>query len=661
MSSSSDEGEIRENGGVQDSKASTLPRAEGTGVDRQDRRARPDRSPDRADYNSQRARSPRGNKRSRDDDRDSNYRGGRGRDPRQFRVHYEDVPPPRSRHPYEDVDRPDSRGRYDDLDRPSTHRSHDNRYEPSLYEDRNRDRDYGRAGKRARTRSPSPRQSGRGGGRGRYDGGRRDAQGPGRSQPGQQGASSKCSAHTAKQVRDDTARRFPAPEAKAVSKNVAKLHQGATVERMAQDTSHLHLKYGRLPAPNLSVTDSANSDSQPGRQEPKEQADNDWDELKPLDEEAEIERRRRRREALLRKSRASTPLLVQAVVQANKNDSQTETTSELNSPQPTPRTPLSGECLSNPALRHHTDGIGIESPAGRANVSLSPESLVIAKDGDLANPHAEAKVDEEDGPSAADYDPTNDMREDERRDKLHNGNVGLHGEERHDSPNGTAEDKDAPMATTEAEKADDDDDFDMFAEDFDEAKLAAPKPAPIAKAPTEDPLALQGGKGGGGGMLEDDDKDGYYKIRPSEILNGRYQIQSSLGKGMFSGVARATDITTKKVVAIKIMRNNDALKKGGFTEIAILQKLNAADPDNKKHIVKFERYFEHKGHLCMAFENLSLNLREVLKKFGNNVGINLVATKAYAYQIFLSLAHMRKCSIIHADLKPDNILVSRKS
>lgn len=298
----------------------------------------------------------------------------------------------------------------------------------------------------------------------------------------------------------------------------------------------------------------------------------------------------------------------------------------------------------------------MDSPGGRAQTSMSPESLDIATDVDLINKHSKAKVEEEDGPSAADYDPTVDMREDERRDEMRNGNVGLHGEERRDSLPAPPSDKDEPMATTEINEnpAEEDDDFDMFAEDFDEEKLAAPKAAPKAKAPTEDPVALQGGRGG---ILEDDDKDGYYKIRPGEILNGRYQIQSSLGKGMFSGVARATDITTKKLVAIKIMRNNDALKKGGFTEIAILQKLNSADPDKKKHIVKFERSFEHKGHLCMAFENLSLNLREVLKKFGNNVGINLMATKAYAYQIFLALAHMRKCSIIHADLKPDNILV----
>lgn len=249
MSSSSDEGEIRENG-VEDSKnskASTLPQFDGNGngVDRQDRRARPSRSPDRGDYRSHRPRSPRGSKRPRDDDRDPYQRGGRGgSDPRRFRVHYEDAPPPRARHTYEDPDRPASRGRPDDIDRSAGHRYHDSRDYPAAstrYDDR--DRDYRRTDKRPRTRSPSPYRNGRGGGRGRYDRGRRDVEGPGRAHSGQQASSIKYSAQTAKQVRGDTAaRRPPVAEAKDVSKDVAKSDQGATDERMAENTSHLHLK-----------------------------------------------------------------------------------------------------------------------------------------------------------------------------------------------------------------------------------------------------------------------------------------------------------------------------------------------------------------------------------------------------------------------------------
>ena len=56
---------------------------------------------------------------------------------------------------------------------------------------------------------------------------------------------------------------------------------------------------------------------------------------------------------------------------------------------------------------------------------------------------------------------------------------------------------------------------------------------------------------------------------------------------------------------------------------------------------------------------VSINLREVLKKFGRDVGINLKAVRAYAQQMFLGLSLLRKCNILHADLKPDNVLVSR--
>lgn len=45
-------------------------------------------------------------------------------------------------------------------------------------------------------------------------------------------------------------------------------------------------------------------------------------------------------------------------------------------------------------------------------------------------------------------------------------------------------------------------------------------------------------------------------------------------------------------------------KKAGLKEIEILQKLAYADPEDKKHMIRLERFFEHKSHLCMVFENL---------------------------------------------------------
>lgn len=53
----------------------------------------------------------------------------------------------------------------------------------------------------------------------------------------------------------------------------------------------------------------------------------------------------------------------------------------------------------------------------------------------------------------------------------------------------------------------------------------------------------------------------------------------------------------------------------------------------------------------------SMNLRDVVKRFGKDVGLNISAVRTYAHQLFLALSHLKKLNIMHADIKPDNILV----
>lgn len=56
-----------------------------------------------------------------------------------------------------------------------------------------------------------------------------------------------------------------------------------------------------------------------------------------------------------------------------------------------------------------------------------------------------------------------------------------------------------------------------------------------------------------------------------------------------------------------------------------------------------------------------MNLREVLKKYGKDVGLHIKAVRSYSQQLFLALKLLKRCNILHADIKPDNILVGNLS
>jgi len=101
------------------------------------------------------------------------------------------------------------------------------------------------------------------------------------------------------------------------------------------------------------------------------------------------------------------------------------------------------------------------------------------------------------------------------------------------------------------------------------------------------------------------------------------------------------------------------MKKMGLKEIQLLKDLNNSDPANKYNCIRLVDNFYDRDHLCLAFEAMAGgNLREVLKKYGTKIGLSIKAVKIYAQKLMLALKLLKKCKILHADIKLDNILVN---
>ena len=366
-----------------------------------------------------------------------------------------------------------------------------------------------------------------------------------------------------------------------------------------------------------------------------------------LDEAAIIEARRRRREAIKNQYRGQAPsLLVRALhpgadtpvdspnATSNRSGRQvitepksmlTSSVSPSSAPVSTPSTPAP-ESISAP---------------------LSPAVINLDRDEDIANNDMFGSPKQAGEPSAADYDPTTDMQEERSR---HDKRLFKEDEVSEETADQRALEQAVNAKEIVKEKRNE---FDMFADEDDDDDMFGEELVRRSKPSEKSAQALDVG------MMDNwDDIEGYYLTILGELIDGRYEVTANLGRGMFASVVRATDTKLNQVVAIKIVRKNESMRKAGIKEVDILKDLAANDPDDRKHVVRLLRSFDHKGHLCMVFENMSMNLREVLKKFGRDVGINLKAIRAYAQQLFLGLSLLRKCQYLHADLKPDNILVN---
>ncbi|XP_014520395.1 SRSF protein kinase 1 [Vigna radiata var. radiata] len=162
--------------------------------------------------------------------------------------------------------------------------------------------------------------------------------------------------------------------------------------------------------------------------------------------------------------------------------------------------------------------------------------------------------------------------------------------------------------------------------------------------------------------MEDYRRGGYHAVRIGDAFNnGRYVVQSKLGWGHFSTVWLAWDTLISRFVALKIQKSAQHYTEAAMDEIKILKQIAEGDLDDKKCVVKLLDHFKHSGpngqHVCMVFEFLGDNLLTLIK-YTDYRGVPLHMVKEICFHILVGLDYLhRELSVIHTDLKPENVLL----
>ncbi|XP_034094550.1 homeodomain-interacting protein kinase 3-like isoform X3 [Gymnodraco acuticeps] len=152
--------------------------------------------------------------------------------------------------------------------------------------------------------------------------------------------------------------------------------------------------------------------------------------------------------------------------------------------------------------------------------------------------------------------------------------------------------------------------------------------------------------------------DGDYQLVQHEVLcslKNSYEVLEFLGRGTFGQVVKCWKRGTNEVVAVKILKNHPSYARQGQIEVEILARLSSENADDH-NVVRALECFQHRSHTCLVFEMLEQNLYDFLKqnKFSP---LPLKIIRPILQQVATALKKLKCLGLIHADLKPENIML----
>lgn len=134
-----------------------------------------------------------------------------------------------------------------------------------------------------------------------------------------------------------------------------------------------------------------------------------------------------------------------------------------------------------------------------------------------------------------------------------------------------------------------------------------------------------------------------------------YHILDMLGNGAFGKVVKCWRWSDGKLVAVKILSCEAMGSQLIKYELKLITAMLQANLKNC-HIVEFFEAFCDPTQHYLVFEMLEKNLYELQKENGFRP-LPVRNIRTVTCQILTALAKLRELAIIHADLKPENIMI----
>uniref|UniRef100_A0A3B3ZNH1 Protein kinase domain-containing protein n=1 Tax=Periophthalmus magnuspinnatus TaxID=409849 RepID=A0A3B3ZNH1_9GOBI len=129
----------------------------------------------------------------------------------------------------------------------------------------------------------------------------------------------------------------------------------------------------------------------------------------------------------------------------------------------------------------------------------------------------------------------------------------------------------------------------------------------------------------------------------------KYEVLEALGEGVFGTVTKCRNRATNQIVVLKVMKKDEKMCLNFKRELEMLEHISPVF-----NLVKFIEFFDFQDRQSMVFEMLDISVYDLMQE---EFPFSLSQARPVAKQLLIALQGLQDIAVIHADIKPDNIML----